>query len=413
MNLPFSIAKLIDDWLLKNLNSFDPFEFTDHDTKFFRRKAFSELALYLFLRHRYNMPVNDRLLSFVLKKAGSTRYLNLPLRYPRRLLLYSSPLLLLFRCDKNQSHNARVVIEKASTSRALWAAERPAHRWFDLFYALNEANISQENRDLRQLIQFSSIYNLPCPIASELEDFYALTHATFYLTHFGTHNLQNYWEGFHKVDAQEAHELSICRYMVASNFDIVLELIISEYLLLGRLHPVATWAAHKIFHKLMEFGCLASPKSVHAETFADCYPDESGWARCYHTMLVTGLLCLIVSDGVLSVHQIDERSALIVGETLQRAGQYDLLSVVKVLNADLFDIDPEIKRVCRRFLDKFVDHHTNEKQSLGYWADEPHSLHIDGAESVRVFKREIDLNVQEEFGKLKEERRKIDKYRLN
>ena len=75
-------AQIIEEWLLDNLRSFDPFEFSDYDTKFFRRKAFSELSLYVFLRHRYNTPPDDRLLSFALQRAGSKRYLNLPIRYP-------------------------------------------------------------------------------------------------------------------------------------------------------------------------------------------------------------------------------------------------------------------------------------------------------------------------------------------
>lgn len=346
------------------------------------------------------MSTNDELLSFVLKRAGLERYLNLPIRYPRRLLLYSSPLLLLYRCDKNQSYNARAVIEKAVMSKAFWAAERPAHRWFDLFYVLDEAKIAHKNRERWQLIQYSSMYNLPCPITSELQDFYALTHAAFYLTHFGTSDLRQQWDSFDKEDARETHELSICRYMAAANFDIVVELVISEYLLLGRLYPVATWAAQKVLQKLAEDGYLSSPDSMHAEKFADSYPDEGNWAKCYHTVLVVGLLCLIINDEAFSGNRIDERSALIVGETLQRAGRYDLLSVLKVLNADLFDIEPEIKLGCRRLLADFVDHHTNERHDFGYWADEPYGFHRDGEESLRIFEKEVETQVQKEFSKL-------------
>ena len=188
--------------------------------------------------------------------------------------------------------------------------------------------------------------------------------------------------------------------MAADNFDIALELIISEYLLLERLYPVAIWAAHKIMQKLSVNGRLSSPNSMHTEKFSETCPDEVDWAHCYHTMLVMGLLCLILDDEAVSGTQIDERSALIVGETIQRAAKYDLLSVMKVLNADLFDIDPDIKPECRRLLNDFIAHHTNDLQGVGYWADEPFGLHLNGDESLRIFEKEIDLQVQAEFHKL-------------
>ena len=397
MNLAHSVTGLIDEWLLKNLGSFDPFDFGDNNTRFFRRKAFSELALFLLLRHKLNVPVDDYLLSFVLERAGTARYLNLAVRYPRRLLLYSSPLLLLLRCDKDQSHKAREAIEKASRSRALWAAERPAHRWFDLFFALDEANVAPDTKDKWQLIEFSSINNLPCPIESALEDFYALTHAAFYLTQFGMHAVPTHLVGFDKQELRETHELSICRYMAERNFDIVLELIVSEYFLLGRLFPVATWAAHETFQELMKLGRLASPQSEHAEKFADSYPDESEWGRCYHTMLVAGLSCATINSNAFSGNRIDKRSALIVGETLRRAAHYDLLSVIKVLNAGLFDIDLNTKDMFRPRLTEFISRHTTQCHGCGYWADEPYAFSADEAESTKEFERKIESRVQEEF----------------
>ncbi|MGI0014810.1 MAG: DUF6895 family protein, partial [Nitrososphaera sp.] len=183
------------------------------------------------------------------------------LRDRRRMLLYSSPLLL------GSLKNRETITLFVSVLRgegSFLSVEKPPHRSLDLHFFLEELGVKSPY-SLRQLLDISNVRAPPIPPYSNFEDVYALTHNIFYASQFAQSSV---WLSFVHTDTLRLSiDTQLLFYVTQGNLDILLELVLARLILGGPQTPASQFAINYVIQRCESFDSIISPEAEYSRAF--------------------------------------------------------------------------------------------------------------------------------------------------
>lgn len=377
------IESLADEFLVTHTERFDPFNWSELDSRHVHRKAFTESALYAYTLEAFgDTGTATELRALVVDRTNDRRYRHLLLRNSHDFIRYSLPVGYLHVIDELDDRMAAAV-DSILDSRTVWAVERTPYRQMDLWhfcqlYGYDDCPLERDS------ILAASCLEYPLhPIEAELEDAYAFTHDLLYYHNFGLPQ-----SGFPDEPAPYDHAdvitALILRYMADGNCDISLELLLVG-VLQGQVEPelvalVTAW----VRQEGRTNGYIPSPAQLpleddREEEIESWGPADHEWAENYHTNLVAATTTRVVKShleelgGDSRVEPLDEteiEGAFKLGQLLNTLTEYDLERAGKQLR-DLAD-SPVRERFPAVF-DSCVEYVGDQRTAdgeFGYWTDE-------------------------------------------
>lgn len=379
------VVDTVDEWLSEYTSAFDPLAWTETDEMEYRRKAFSELALYVYVTDEYD-PEPPAELPALVERCGDTEaYASLLWRTPSDLLRYGPAITYLIHRDVGDS-SAPDAVEWALSHSAVRGNERLPNRELDVARLSAMAGVEPQI-DVGATTDRSMLATTPDIVRCSRMDAYALTHDVLFCTDFG---VERYTLG-DVSDYDIGTELDglLLRFAATGHTDLTLELLLCG-VTTGQLSPVlVTWTLDWIRDRTADHGHVPGPDSVVAPpTLSGTRSDDeetdpakidlpSEWLEDYHTNLVAGI------TGRLVAHEGDR-----VGEPKQDRDEWDAAALVHLGAAlDAF-ADYELKEgadhlvalddarlpsdllpVVERAGD-FLEEQARDDGTFGYWTDE-------------------------------------------
>lgn len=292
-----------DHFVKKHFSDFNPIFWEAENMKMLKRKAFTELAIYLSVadkRHKGEAYQLEAVSNNMLEICNSTAYLNLILKKKKNFLLFAAPILYANHIH-SLAERTKITVEKVLGTKDVWALERVPNRILDLWNFCIAYN-GYSSIDAQAAIDLSCVsYKLDL-INSNLTDAYAFTHTPLFYYNFGVPNDAFPSEKI-KHDIQFEIEGLILRYIAENNCDITLEL-----LLIGILHDqisveIIDYVINWVYPKLLRYGIIPGPGCENTEEGVD----PSNWTKHYHTTFVAGATFRMLKEHYLHAISKKER----------------------------------------------------------------------------------------------------------
>lgn len=286
--------KLIDSWLIANIDEFDPNRWETREELDLRRKAFTELCVYLYVREFVHGQNPDHgLKEAVQGHLRNPRFEHIVFRHIDRLGLILSAVLYAIRSGADRGTFADWALSPAALGDFFRYERWPYHQleFWQFFRALNHPN-----NPIRfgEIAAWSSLRYPPDPVFGRLEDAYPFTHCVMFGTGIGSWPLpvSECKEPINQTDLIEVAQILSLKFLADQNFDIYGELCLVQALL-GAVHrPVANVALDAIRKQLRTDGVVFVPQEKVRGAPLYIREPSRDWARHYHTMLVVALQLL-------------------------------------------------------------------------------------------------------------------------
>lgn len=284
---PQAGLEIVDAYVERHLDFYDPLVWADPEERMVRRKAFAELSTYLYFKLRCGFAAPESLHAFVSNIVNSKAYLGLMCRQPSEFLLFAPALAYPARTGCLEPA-AIAAVREMGAEPATRASERVPYRYLDYMFCLDAiAGTDAHDPGFRQCVYRLSILSQPLLAAHiSIDDTYALTHSLFYVTGFGgdTSLFRSRPDMLPRADDIDA---IICRYVFEENMDVALELAIGRMIVSGEDSAVLSWCIVAALKSLAVLGHLPSPSGAEkCGNFPKAFQD---WAERYHTTMVLGL----------------------------------------------------------------------------------------------------------------------------
>ncbi|RDZ50422.1 hypothetical protein C5C07_19030 [Haloferax sp. Atlit-4N] len=377
------IRKTADRFITKYQPEFNPFDWEVEIKSELRRKAFTELGMYLYCQERYGNrcpDIRSHLATFV----NDDRYEELLLRYPGRFTQNAFPAIGL-RISGELSPAIEDAVDEAIRNRHLWTQEQPPNQMVDLLVQSRLWGYDGHDRDLKRVLEMSNLAYPPDILAAEKSDFYNLTHNVFLPTGWGADE-PVLLEGPLPYNLETPITALTLRAIAMENADAAMELLITgviqRQLSVGLIEQTLRWIRTE---KLTD-SFVVGPKSskdggdsseLRTVKFADEWgPETREWAEHYHTNLVAGMTATIVqaklpeqaADNEERMTATEFRESVALGRALNQLHSYQLSKASETLTG----ISPETFRrypdIARQITEFFERQRTGD--SYGYWIDE-------------------------------------------
>lgn len=364
----------INKWITQHLAEFNPFEYRDSAEAEARRKAFSELSIYLYVcggKHS-SLKAAD---SYVLATTTELRYLDLIRRDSVRLPLYAQPILYTLRFGNSNTALQRFISTEVDINRLL-GMERSPYRTLELWHLFQSLEIDIFPIKFDEIESLSCLRYPPSPTLSSDMSVYALTHAIFYATDFGSGRQNFKYAGAYAHFASLLDVLTL-RFIGERNFDVALELAICSILVGQWNNETLIFLSDEVSRQIEDNGVVESPKAENQQ-FSEVFSESSRhWHQNYHTMFIAGLffqhypttgLPSRLSDS--SKNQVNRKCKLLLCEALSSLGRQDLYRATSILSrlAD-FKFEETFKHAFTAAIEHVESQRTSEN-SFGYFVDE-------------------------------------------
>jgi hypothetical protein len=378
-----ALERTCTTWLEANADRFDPFPDAGADlsTVSVRRKAFSELAILLYVRDRLGEERTvPRLRSLYVKRVNDPRYVELLRRHPERVLLYASAL--------STAHAGGLLHDDAHTALAaaldeplVWNTERTPFRELDLWHVCQLSDQTKPAFDVNACVGRGCLGTPFDVVTASSSDVYALTHTVFYYYNFGVA-----CPGFPTAPIPVAFDLErtisglILRSVAKNDADLVLELLLAGTVS-GQLCPEVRDVALRWVVASSTEGYVPGPSGTTCENASKDGDEEfRRWARHYHTNLVAAMTATVMrhaertapetvrSEQRVGAIATDELLAL--GELLESLHEYQLADAAVLLSSLA---DKPIAQEYSALLDagaSFLRRQEDGTGTFGFWADE-------------------------------------------
>ncbi|MEZ3144258.1 hypothetical protein [Halobaculum sp. MBLA0143] len=387
-----------DEWLADHTPAFDPLGWTDTDAIEYRRKAFSELALYVYVADCLSPAAPEPLTAVVDETLQREAYVDLLRRDPTKLLRYA-PALTVGLARDTVGESVREAVTTAVTHPAVTGTEWLANRRLDV--ARLAALAGREPQvDPAAVLARSAVAGDPVPIRGSRMDAYALTHAILFATDFGTERQPLGNLAAH--DFQTALDGYLLRFVADGHTDVAAELVLCG-VVTGQVSPaLVEWTLNWLHEETTELGHTPGPEVVTAPpTLTGPTPDDddpesfdpesvglpSTWLEDYHTALVGGMLGRVVShhgdrldwEGAATA---DPEALSALGAALEAFADYELQDGAERL-VELSDhtlptsLTPVVERV-----EAFLREQRDDDGQFGYWTDERHMFELAGHDAA-------------------------------
>jgi hypothetical protein len=287
-----------DDWLAEYVEVFDPLAWRDTEGIEYRRKAFSELALYLYVADEYEPDAPEELRSLVVERGTDERFVSLLRRNPAHLPRYAPALTYLLH-DGEAGPTVRSAVERALTHPAIRGGERPPNRDLDVARLAEIVDVDI-GIDATATTERSMLAAGPAISRTSGMDAYALTHDVLFCADFGVERYT--LSDLSAYDVGTTLDGFLLRFVAAGHTDLALELLACG-VVTGQLSPsLVGWTLDWILDRTDVHGHVPGPESVTAPpTFSGTISDDEGadpedvalpreWLEDYHTNLVAGIV---------------------------------------------------------------------------------------------------------------------------
>lgn len=383
-----------DEWLVEHTTAFDPLTWTDTDAIEYRRKAFSELALYVHVADRLPPTAPEPLAAMVDETLQREAYVDLLRRNPAKLLRYA-PALTVGLVRGTVGDSVREAVATAVSHPVVTGTEWQANRRLDVARLAVLAD-REPQVDPAAVLAQSTVAGDPAPIYGSRTDAYALTHAIMFATDFGTQ--RGFLADVSAHDFRTAVDGYLLRFVADGHTDVVAELVLCG-VVTGQASPaLVEWALEWLHEETVDSGHTPGPDTVTAPpTLTGRVPDDddpeafdldslglpSTWLEDYHTALVCGMLGRVVEANVdrldwEAAGAVDTAAFAALGGTLDAFADYELQTGAERLTV-LSDhtlpatLTPVVERV-----EAFLQRQRNADGQFGYWTDERRMFELAG-----------------------------------
>ncbi|MFB6250742.1 MAG: hypothetical protein ABEI27_03480 [Halobellus sp.] len=283
------IETIADEWIIDNLDQFDPFSWTALSGRNLRRKAFTELALHLYVARGVGETYSSsEPHDLVVDRANDRRYRDLVRRNPRELLKYTHPLTYA-KVSGDLDGATATAVDSVLDQQTVWSVERVPHRQMDLWHFCLVYGYADCPIDKDAVLPLGSLNHPPNVANADLSDLYAVTHNLYYYHNFGVDH-PAFPDDIAPYDLTTALVGGILRYIAVGNCDIVLELLLAGVLQRQVPPDLVRFALAWVRHLAAEPGYLPGPDEKPAELpsgdLESWGSEDREWARHYHTNLV-------------------------------------------------------------------------------------------------------------------------------
>lgn len=385
------IGRTAERYVTEHLHQFDPFHWQDPETTKIRRKAFSELALYLYLQEHHGGSTPE-IREYVATQVNDSRYAKLLRRYPGHFSQIGFPAIVMHSLGELQPETTRAV-EETLRNPHLWGKERRPYQLVVLLTKCRLWGYDGHNHDLASVLETSNLVHPPDVIMASEDEFYGLTHNVMLPTFFGTDHPELLAAPL-PYDVELAITGGLLRFMAEGNADAVIELLITGVLQRQLPDRLLQYAVRWVYEEKTTDTHVVAPtdsgsddsaqtQSVgsNAVTGSENSGDEWGvnsrtWSRHYHTNIIAGSMVSVLEDTldltsyeddvVLSSTEFQEMLAL--GRALNQLSSYDLgpaAETLSGLSGRTFEQFPDVS-------DRIVDYLEGQRSedAFGYWVDE-------------------------------------------
>lgn len=371
-------------YVIEHLHRFDPINWQAHEKSELRRKAFTELGMYHYVRQqdgRSDPEVED----FILEKVNSPDFRELLRRYPGLLRQNALSAILMAPTGKLEPATVRA-LDDAVRDRRLWGKERRPHQLIDLLVQCRLWGYDGHDHELSSVLEMSNLVHQPPVIVSDITEYYRLTHNVMLPTLFGFDH-PDLFDAPLPYDVETSATGAMLKCMARGNADALL-----EFLVVGAIQDqlpdrLMQQALEWVYQEKVEDGHVVAPNIEDSERdnadkgtrspVEEWGPETRHWAKHYHTNLVAGIAASVLENnldlsrydaGDVSLDSEEFRNDLALGRALNQLESYDLAAATDTLASlpgQTFDRYPEIARRIVTFLE---DQRTGD--SYGYWVDE-------------------------------------------
>jgi hypothetical protein len=377
------IESVADEFLVTHTERFDPFNWSELDSRHIHRKAFTESSLYAYTLDVFEETgTATELRDLVVDRTNDRRYRHLLLRNPHEFIRYSLPVGYLDAIDELDDSMA-AAIDSILDRRTVWSVERQPYRQLDLWHFCQLYGYEDCPLDRDHILSASCLEYPPHPIEAELEDAYAFTHDLLYYHNFGLSHPE-----FPDEPAPYEHDDVIAglilRYMADDNCDITLELLLVGVLQRQVTPELVGLVTSWVRQQGRTNGYIPSPAQLplgedHDEDIEAWSSTDHEWAENYHTNLVAATTTRVINSSLDGLGpqseagpltQTEIRDALKLGQLLDTLSEYDLERAAHQLgelaDSPVRERFPTVFETCV----EYVRNQRTPDNEYGYWTDE-------------------------------------------
>ncbi|NMH66668.1 DUF6895 family protein [Shewanella salipaludis] len=376
----------INQWLDEHVECFTPTVADSPKAIDYRRKAFGEAGLYLYVADKYPAFSGPTLLQqHYWQVLSSPAYLELAHRNPATYGLYAFPVAVAKSLGRSNSKLDQY-FESTYQSRHLRSIEMPPFRLLDNLFFARIYDLAKMPYAADDVMALTNIRRLPDLIMADETQAYALTHNIFYLT--GMQQGQDFLGLNPEFDRSHLQALEglFVRYMANNNLDLALELLMC-LILTGLCKKWHLQYALELVEKNLLDGCIV-PGPGTPDGFELLQESSQGfqtWVKHYHTMLVAGMAFRLAAAHLQDIWQegssLQHFAAYGCGQVLRLLHDYNLplaLTVLKTLEQHLPDIkELELEYLLELSID-FIEEQKQADGSIGFYYDEYCTLSAKG-----------------------------------
>lgn len=411
------IRSTADRFLSDNIDQFDPFGWETPEKSELRRKAFTELGLYLFVLDQYGGS-NPTIRRHVTRLVNDGRYQELLRRYPTRFTQNAFPAIVLQLADELEEATGEAVSDAFRSPRT-WGIERYPYQLVALLMKARLWGYDGHDYRLETVMETSNLVHPPDVIGADESEFYYLTHNVMLPTAFGA-DRPELFDAPLPYDLEPILTGALLRSMAAGNADAVLELLITGVLQDQLPDNVIRYAVRWVYEeKTTETHVIAPTMSttddepgrneIKNPTFhgkihpaEEWGPETRHWAKHYHANVVAGSMTYVLNGvldlpsfrtGTVSLSSREFDDLLALGSGLNLLHTYDLSGAADVLatvRSETFRMFPELSRRIVGFIES-----QDTGGSIGNWVDE-RRLYEQTTGDVSNFERELVAPITEQ-----------------
>src|SRR5918999_72128 len=395
----FGYSQHVQTWVENHLAFFHPLDWNEPSERALRRKAFAELALYVYIVKQMGLPISPKVSDFVVSIAITEDYLNLLFR-SEDVLQYGIPLAVAKEANSLDEKVERRLVSLLEEPR-IWCQQRVQYRLLDLLYLSKIVGLKQTPVSFSDLLPLTYSQQIPTPIWTRLTEAYAFTHQVFYFSSFGMD--YEMASPFVHACGQDPGALPclISRFIAEDNYDISLELVFTGIVLNSIPNPYLALTLDWAVQALNTHGIVPSPKSdFYLKPFAGNESAEL-WASSYHTMLVFGATCSLASLSLLEEKMQYSHSEaaefFAVGSFLACLANHDFHNAASCLESTLLQSNNKIVRDCASYTQKFLETQVSASGEVGLFCDESRLHFLQYGTSLTRINLEKSFNLLSEW----------------
>ncbi|OVE83530.1 hypothetical protein B2G88_13900 [Natronolimnobius baerhuensis] len=402
------------DWHTNYIEEYNPLVWKDKRKRQIRRKAFSELSLFLQVTSQItDQEANhDKLVDSITETVNDRRYFELLSRYPTDIVQYGYPFAIPATRGRLRTE-ATMVLERTVTQKPIHSPERYPFVQLHYYHILEQLGFQTEHLDPATILSVSNIRKEPGFIQCNRRDVYAITHNIFYYTNFGIPG-----EGF--PDTIVPTDLSTClsglllRFLAIDDTDAVAELLLAG-IIQRQLDPefvkfVLSWLQTRSENGIVPGSgvrdAIASStqriqnSDIDIDSLGEWDENSEHWFHDYHTVIASGLCFAVLEQEWDRLRNeaptrdfgywlSDSATQLLtLGNLVAVLSEYKLTEAAPLLESLTGS------RVARAYSDvfnacvKFLQNQRTPDDHIGYFTDEQY-VYCNGVGTTDTFDREF------------------------